>query len=46
LSIIAIPFLAVSGWLGGSLVYVHGVAVDIPQLLRNNRNAWLEAGER
>jgi uncharacterized membrane protein len=28
LSIIAIAFLAVSGWLGGSLVYVHGMAVE------------------
>ncbi len=28
LSIVAIAFLAVSGWLGGSLVYVHGVAVE------------------
>jgi uncharacterized membrane protein len=28
LSVIAIAILAVSGWLGGSLVYVHGVAVE------------------
>jgi uncharacterized membrane protein len=28
LSIIAIGLLAVSGWLGGHMVYVHGVAVD------------------
>jgi len=28
LSIIGIVCLAVSGWLGGSLVYVHGVAVE------------------
>ena len=26
LSIIAVALLAVSGWLGGSLVYVHAVA--------------------
>lgn len=28
LSILAILLLVVSGWLGGELVYVHGVAVD------------------
>jgi uncharacterized membrane protein len=28
LSIIAVALLAVSGWLGGKMVYVHGVAVD------------------
>jgi len=28
LSLIAVLMLAVSGWLGGKLVYVHGVAVD------------------
>jgi len=28
LSVIAIAILAVSGWLGGSLVFVHGVAVE------------------
>jgi uncharacterized membrane protein len=27
LSIIALAFLAVSGWLGGSLVYIYGMAV-------------------
>ncbi len=30
LSIIATALLAVSGWLGGSLVYVHGVGVETP----------------
>ena len=30
LSFIAVGLLAVSGWLGGKMVYVHGVAVDIP----------------
>jgi uncharacterized membrane protein len=30
LSVIAVGLLAVSGWLGGKMVYVHGVAVDIP----------------
>jgi uncharacterized membrane protein len=30
LSVIAIAMLAVSGWLGGKLVYVHGVAVEEP----------------
>ena len=29
LSVLAIAILAVSGWLGGSLVYVHGVAVNV-----------------
>ena len=28
LSVISIAMLVVSGWLGGKLVYVHGVAVD------------------
>ena len=28
LSVISIVMLTVSGWLGGKLVYVHGVAVD------------------
>jgi uncharacterized membrane protein len=28
LSVIAVAMLVVSGWLGGKLVYVHGVAVD------------------
>lgn len=31
LSIIAIILGAISGWLGGELVYVHGVAVEIPK---------------
>jgi len=30
LSVIAIVLLVVSGWLGGKMVYVHGVAVDTP----------------
>lgn len=30
LSLIAICLLGVSGWLGGKMVYVHGVAVEIP----------------
>jgi uncharacterized membrane protein len=29
LSVVAVVMLAVSGWLGGKMVYVHGVAVDI-----------------
>ena len=28
LSVISVAMLAVSGWLGGKLVYVHGVAVE------------------
>lgn len=30
LSLLAIGMLAVSGWLGGKMVYVHGVAVEMP----------------
>jgi uncharacterized membrane protein len=30
LSLISIAMLAVSGWLGGKMVYVHGVAVESP----------------
>jgi uncharacterized membrane protein len=28
LSVIAIGLLVISGWLGGKMVYVHGIAVD------------------
>jgi len=34
LSIIAIGLLAVSGWIGGHMVYVHGVAVDNSEVSR------------
>ena len=34
LSVIAIGLLAISGWLGGKMVYVHGVAVDTPPTSR------------
>jgi uncharacterized membrane protein len=30
LSALAIALLLVSGWLGGKMVYVHGIAVDTP----------------
>ena len=30
LSVVAIAMLLVSGWLGGKMVYVHGVAVESP----------------
>jgi uncharacterized membrane protein len=30
LSVIAVLLLLVSGWLGGKMVYVHGVAVETP----------------
>ena len=30
LSVIAVAMLVVSGWLGGKMVYVHGVAVETP----------------
>jgi uncharacterized membrane protein len=30
LSLVAVGLLAISGWLGGKMVYVHGVAVEIP----------------
>ena len=30
LSLVSVGLLAVSGWLGGKMVYVHGVAVNIP----------------
>jgi len=39
LSIVAIAFLAVSGWLGGSLVYVHGVAVETSSSKEDKRAA-------
>jgi uncharacterized membrane protein len=30
LSVISVAMLGLSGWLGGKMVYVHGVAVDTP----------------
>jgi uncharacterized membrane protein len=39
LSIFAIVILGVSGWLGGSLVYIHGVAVEPPSLKEEYRRA-------
>jgi uncharacterized membrane protein len=30
LSVISVGLLGISGWLGGKMVYVHGVAADIP----------------
>jgi len=39
LSIIGIAFLAASGWLGGSLVYVHGVAVESQTSSEEQRRA-------
>jgi uncharacterized membrane protein len=39
LSIAAIVILGVSGWLGGSLVYVHGVAVETPSSKEDYRRA-------
>ena len=39
LSVISVALLAVSGWLGGKLVYVHGVAVDpAPELADTPRH--------
>jgi uncharacterized membrane protein len=37
LSVIAVVLLAVSGWLGGKLVYEHGVAVDTEGLQGDRR---------
>jgi uncharacterized membrane protein len=34
LSILAIGLLVISGWLGGKMVYVHGIAVDTPEVRR------------
>ena len=34
LSLIALGLLVVSGWLGGKMVYEHGVAVDTPDTPR------------
>ena len=30
LSLISVGLLAISGWLGGKMVYEHGIAVDLP----------------
>jgi uncharacterized membrane protein len=34
LSLLAIGLLVISGWLGGKMVYVHGIAVDTPDVPR------------
>jgi uncharacterized membrane protein len=34
LSVISIGLLVISGWLGGKMVYVHGIAVNTPPLSR------------
>jgi uncharacterized membrane protein len=39
LSIVGIVILAVSGWLGGTLVYIHGVAVAAPSSTEDYRRA-------
>ena len=30
LSLVAVGLLAISGWLGGKMVFEHGIAVDVP----------------
>jgi uncharacterized membrane protein len=30
LSLVAVGLLTISGWLGGKMVYEHGIAVDVP----------------
>jgi len=42
LSVIAVVMLAVSGWLGGRMVYVHGVAVETPPEPAHSRGRRLE----
>jgi uncharacterized membrane protein len=37
LSVVAVGLLTVSGWLGGELVYVRGVAVEEPHLTAEHR---------
>ena len=38
LSVISVGMLAASGWLGGKMVYVHGVAVDqVPETTEGQR---------
>ena len=34
LSALAVVMLSASGWLGGEMVYVHGVGVEAPDLRR------------
>ena len=36
LSIVGIGLMSVSGWLGGSLVYEHGVGIDLPSSRDSN----------
>src|SRR5688572_1160827 len=37
LSVAGVAFLGISGWLGGKMVYEHGVAVDIEGITAPNR---------
>jgi uncharacterized membrane protein len=37
LSVIGVGLLSVSGWLGGELVYIHGVAVEPPPTAESRR---------
>ncbi len=46
LSLIGIIALAVSGWLGGELVYVHGIAVDSKKRKGNGDGEHRETLER
>ena len=53
LSVVGVLVLGVSGWLGGEMVYVHGVGVEPPELRRQHRSAqagyegsWTEADGR
>jgi uncharacterized membrane protein len=48
LSVVAVAMLGVSGWLGGELVYIHGIAVEPqkPMVSQNERERVTKSGLR
>jgi uncharacterized membrane protein len=47
LSVVGVAMLAVSGWLGGKMVYLAGVAVDTEEAIESDRSAaWAGARDR
>ncbi len=44
LSLIGVALLCVSGWLGGKMVYIHGVAVTAPREPGRAEPARMEEG--
>jgi uncharacterized membrane protein len=43
LSILGVVVISVSGWLGGSMVYLHGAAVELEPLASQPPREWKKA---